>query len=203
MLIWCDLETTGLNAAADRILEIALILTDDSLREVARFHRVTNEAGAANLRQVDRKVLEMHASNGLWNESLLASGECHHRGVHRKSAMGVLDCELVEWMSNHACIIPQLAGSTVSFDRNFLEKWLPDFAAKLHYRNLDVSSLNEMAKRFWPSVYERRPRNPDGVAHRAMPDIEESLAVARYYARTISNWGGNFGADTVWPAEAA
>ncbi len=179
-LVFCDLETTGLSSSKDRILEIAVIVTDDRLEEIARFHRVTAEVFRVDLADVDPFVRKMHAANGLWGESIMA-GETIEKA----------DEDLFRFLWDHVPELsqpnvkktdyPQLAGNTVSFDRNFLERWMPTSFKMLHYRNLDVSSLNEMAKRFWPAVWESRPRQ-GGAVHRAMPDIEESLRVARHYA---------------------
>ena len=185
MIVWVDLETTGLIPAKERILEVAAIITDDDLVEVARFHSVTSEARYHDLSQVDPYVLKMHADNGLWCESLLAQefGE-----------IGRVDEALRFFIEEHCGENiyekkgPQLAGSTISFDRAFMQVHLPTAHALLHYRNLDVSTLNEMSKRFWPEVYESRPRqNADGgrSAHRAMSDIEHSLWTARYYASRL------------------
>ncbi len=190
MLVWIDLETTGLNCAKDKILEIACIITDDKLNEVAQWECVTGEARNMLLSDVYRRVLEMHVHNGLWNASLLS-------GVGTAWA----DLQLSEFIIQHAvtsrqlpvprgtqtheAVYPQLAGSTVSFDRNFMEKYLPKSFNQLHYRNLDVSSINVMAKNFWPKVFEGRPRAGADAAHRAMPDIAESLNVARYYAGAL------------------
>lgn len=78
----------------------------------------------------------------------------------------------------------QLAGSTISFDRSFLAEHFPLTHAKLHYRNVDVTALNELARRVWPELYEARPERKE--AHRAMSDIEESIAVAKYYIEHLT-----------------
>ncbi len=199
MLVWIDLETTGLVATQEKILEVACIITDDALNEIARFERVTTEAKHHDLSQVSEYVLKMHATNGLWCESLLAEAQqtigqtdywldmfitntiITHTGV-KDSA------ELVNFVGSKSG--PQLAGSTISFDRAFMQEHLPRAHGLLHYRNHDVSTLNEIAKRVWPAVFEGRPRPAVDSRHRAMGDIEDSLAVARYYVRVLGPLAG-------------
>ncbi len=193
MLIWVDLETTGLIPNKDLILEVAAIATDDQLNELSRFHVVSGEIKRCQLAEVDPFVIEMHANNGLWIESMKSS-----HGVGR------IDVEMSRWVAglmtgrtpdfplyipylknreDFKTLQPQLAGSTIGFDREFMRYHLPLTLELLNYRNLDVSSINEMAKRFWPAVWEGRPKGD--TAHRAMADIEASLAVAKYYAQYL------------------
>ena len=169
-LVWIDLETTGLDPDTEHVLEVACIVTDAAFVELGRWSAI----------KLDPVVREMHTTNGL-----LALVEAHGR-----YARGV-DEMLCEWLQATAVINldgtatpPQLAGSTISFDRAFLRRHMPKSFGCLHYRNLDVSSFNEMARRQWPAVYEGRPRS-DTKAHRAMIDVEESINVARYYARAL------------------
>jgi oligoribonuclease len=229
MLCWVDLETTGLNSAQDKVLEIACVITDDKFVELGRFARVTSEARHCDLAKVDPYVRQMHATGGLWNESILADnstvyavdekGEyCRDEAGHtiilkHPGAIARVDHDLRTWIystiQRHLGLMsednkgthenwqamhehigekkgPQLAGSTVGFDRAFMQVHLPKAHDLLHYRSLDVSSLNEFAKRFVPGVYESRPRGNGGVPkHRAMDDILESLEVARHYSRRL------------------
>ncbi len=167
MLAWVDLETTGLDPVDDDVLEIYCIVTDDSLNEVARFHRVVHSS--REFSSLSSVVQDMHLSNGLWKEVKAISS------VHRSAA----DNDFAAFLREHAKGAP-LAGSTIGFDREFMRVHLPQSLAAVHYRSLDVTSLNEVARRFWPGLYENRPVNKE-KAHRAMDDIEESLRVARHY----------------------
>ncbi|MGN6103517.1 MAG: oligoribonuclease [Kofleriaceae bacterium] len=213
MLLWIDLETTGLDASTDHVLEVAAIVTDDNLDEVARFHRVVYSPRADKVchalatglvapgmhHTVAQAVVEMHAKTGLWAES------------RRGQALATVDSDLAEFIKNHATRVderpetdpvriragyatrqtrvpPQLAGSTISFDRAFMATRLPTAERALHYRNVDVTSFNEVARRFWPAIHESRPRADDG-AHRAMVDIELSIAQLKYYLAHIGPVG--------------
>lgn len=190
MIAWIDLETTGLNPKRDAILEVACVVTNDELREVARFERVLYHGDAnrcaqqaegdldrlAGLTGIDRVVIDMHRKNELW----LAS---------RKSILGAREVEydLVDFLRRYAGERPQLGGSSVHFDRSFLAEHMPRVVEVLHHRQVDVSTVNELARRFWPAVHQGRPSEVAGAgpAHRAMPDILLSIETARYYAARL------------------
>lgn len=200
-ILFMDLETTGLKATADSILEVACIVTDDQLNESARFHRVVytriaavihelleDNPSAAWMRQVghvhgvDPVVVEMHHMNGLWAES--------RNGV----ALDTADRDLEAFIRQHGITftqhgddpttqephLPQLAGASVHFDRAFVEKHMCRTAALLHHRQIDVSTFNETAWRFWPDLHAQRPKR-EKKAHRALADIEESIACYKFY----------------------
>lgn len=172
MLVWLDLETTGLDPQKDRIIEIGVIVTDDTFSELGRFHSILPAAQRVEFSSLHPAVQKMHTENGLWEESyqsppgrmlpdvetdLLAFLEA--LGVKEKTA--------------------QLAGSTISFDRAFVDANMPRLSKFLHYRNLDVTTLNEIARRVKPELHAARP-TAEG-AHRAMNDIELSLKTLLYY----------------------
>ncbi len=188
MLVFLDLESTGLDPDRCHVLEVAAIITDDSLAEITRYERVlywpssTFHLTPAGLAEswLDPIVTTMHEKSGLWIES--AASPHMRKSVDQELALFIAQhCEAVGEKSG-----PQLAGNTISFDRAFLKVHLPMTHATLHYRNLDVTSFNEMSRRFWPEVYAGRPR-ASNAAHRAMADCAESLECARYYARMLGS----------------
>lgn len=176
MLIWCDVETSGLDPEKDVLLEVGMIVTDDNLVEVARFNIVTDQAYWHRITDYHPAVQEMHTKNGLW-----------HLSTHHGVPLWAAEPEVLEFL--RAYTKPkeaQLAGSMVSFDRAFLRWHMPAVEAHLHYRNLDVTTLNEIARRFWPRTHEGRPQPAEkDKPHRAMEDIEASLETLRYYLERI------------------
>lgn len=199
MLAWIDLEATGLVAAQHAVLEVAAIVTDDQLLEVGRFHRVVHwpqsallaHLGAqstddeievaATLMKIDRVVVDLHAKSGLWTES---SASTH--------GVTTVDDQLAEFLAQTSIgkdgQKAQIAGSSIWLDRSFMAVSLPRSLGQLHYRCVDVTTLNELARRFWFRLHEGIPGKR--AIHRAMPDIEDSLALGRYYACQIAaGWG--------------
>lgn len=219
MLVWLDLETTGLSSDKEQVLEVAVIVTDDSLNEVARMQRIVYYKHAVEIVEMLERlasaqahadvyeqvgsyfkispyVVGMHDKNGLWKE-------CIH-GL----ALDTVDRDLAAFVGTHGIelkedvsasgpdqtkkfvkVTPQLAGSTISFDRAFIDAHLPRLAKTLHYRNLDVSTLNEIAKRFWKPIFNIRPnagRAKEDAAHRGMNDIEESIETLKHYLANLS-----------------
>lgn len=194
MLAWIDLETTGLVATEHAILEVATIVTDDQLREVSRFHRVVYWARAkllahlgldssedqltraADLTKIDPVVVKLHARSGLWAEA-----------ARSRHPLPDVDDQLAHFLAE-VSVGPdtqraQIAGSSIWLDRYFMGVSLPRALRQLHYRCLDVTTLNECARRFWPQLHLGVPGKRE--IHRAMPDIEDSLALCRYYATRI------------------
>lgn len=190
LIVWIDLETTGLDPEEHTILEVACVITDAQLVERAAFRQVIWIPEAIALSQVpeeqladqetmqrvygvDAVVAQMHRRNGLWYDCANSTNLEHD-----------VDFALAKFITDHGAAGAQLGGSTISFDREFMRFGLPETLKVLHYRN--VSTFNETAKRFWPEVYAARPNAlPTGEKadpkHRALEDIRESIAVARYY----------------------
>lgn len=196
MLAFTDLETTGLVAHDCAVLEVGCVVTDDALNEVARFARVVYNHQAPYLRMIDPTddgqveaahkvtgiepvVIKMHAATGLW-------AEC----VGNSSTIDVVDEEFTAFLEEHARGA-QLAGNTISFDRAFLQVHCPFAHKVLHYRNFDCSTLNEFARRFYPQVYEGRPKL-EKVAHRSLADVHDSIGLARYYRGRLGDRRASF-----------
>lgn len=216
MLVWTDLEASGLSPKTDDVLEVAVIVTDDALNEVGRFERVIYSPKAdvvlAALPDIQRKlgmvgvaapwdiqkltydvpgsgidpyVVRMHLDNGLWEAvrhgQSLATVDADLARFIQETAVREVDYVDAKTGAKKRLDRPQLAGSTISFDRGFIDAHLPKVAETLHYRNLDVSSFNEAFRRFYPPVYDARPSKGKDSAHRGMADIEESIRVFRHY----------------------
>lgn len=209
MIVFLDLETTGLRADKHSVLEVAaLVVTDDLITEVARFHRVV-QTTHISFYELDEVVRDMHTKNGLWAETqnpssfdrIERNGPSGYGTYHNQIEGGCyhkreVDRELAEFIRTHAVKLgkndkgaitidrPQLAGNSIHFDRGFMKVHLPQAEAELHYRMIDVSSMDELARRVWKATHDARPKAND--AHRAMSDVERSLALTRYYACALS-----------------
>lgn len=168
-LVWIDCEMTGLDAVKDEIVEIAAIVTEADLTEVDAGISLVIKPSDESLAGMDAFVVTMHTQSGLLEEIPLG--------------ISLADAEqaVLEYVKQH---VPEprkapLAGSSVYVDRGFLARWMPTLDAHLHYRLIDVSSLKELAKRWFPRVYFNAPAKNGN--HRALGDIRESIAELRYY----------------------
>ncbi len=181
VLLWVDLETTGLDPVKDAILEIALLVTDNDLHEVYAENHVLPfdlEAEVAGGRKVDPYVLEMHRKNDLWTACAAALPDLNATDAAAEIFCRVLDSvrRFTEPRTTPIC------GSTVAFDRGFLKVHAPALERHFSHRNLDVSVVGELAARWYPEVWEKRPR---GDAHRALPDIRGSVELLRYWRGSV------------------
>ncbi len=176
LIAWVDIETTGLQpASANTILEIAIVITDGNLRAQHMGPSVVINPGKSWWEVMDPYVQEMHTHNGLWEE-------CMDSSKHMGDAEYEILTFLKEFEDGTPGLIP-LGGSTISFDRSYLETWMPDLNAHLHYRNIDVTSFKETWRRWLPEVYARFPEKIE--AHRAQADIIESLNMLRIIRENV------------------
>ena len=169
-----DLEMTGLDAGRDVIVEIATLVTDDDLAVVAEGPDLVVGATEAQLAAMDDFVRDMHTHSGLLEEiraSTLTLAEA-----------GRITGEFIREHVPKARTVP-LAGNSIGTDRRFLAAHLPEIEEYLHYRSVDVSTVKELAARWYPEALAAAPKKAGG--HRAMDDIKESLAELVYYRSTI------------------
>ena len=169
-----DLEMTGLEPHRHVIVEIATIVTDDDLNVIGEGPDLVIGATPEQLAEMGDFVTEMHTRSGLLPQI-------------SASSVSVREAEVatLEFLRSHiteARTIP-LCGNSIGTDRRFLEEYMPELEAFFHYRNVDVSTLKELAKRWRPDVVAANPEKTS--THRALDDIRESIAELAYYRRTL------------------
>lgn len=173
-LVWVDLEMTGLEPERDVILEIAVIVTDGGLEIVEEGPDLVVAQPPGALEGMAPYVAKMHAASGL-------------DVAVRESTISLADAEAqaLAFVRRH---VPgqgtaPLAGNSISTDRTFLRRYMPQFEGYLHYRNVDVTTVKELARRWYPEAKTAAPHK--GGGHRALADIRESIAELRHYRETI------------------
>lgn len=166
-LIWIDLEMTGLEPETDRIIEIATIVTDEHLAASVEGPTIAIHQSEATLAAMDEWNTSHHGASGL-TERVRAST------ITVAAAEAQTLAFLREWVPAGKS---PMCGNSICQDRRFLYRYMPQLAAFFHYRNLDVSTLKELAQRWAPSV----PRFGKQAAHLAMDDIRESIGELRHY----------------------
>lgn len=185
MLAWMDLEMTGLDATKNVIVEIATLITDDELNIIAEGPDLVIHATEEELALMDEVVVEMHARSGLTNE-IRAS-------VITLEEAGAATLAFIQTHIPEPRTVP-LCGNSIGMDRRFLTAYLPEIEEYLHYRSVDVSTIKELARRWYPEDLKEYTKSAS--AHRAMDDIKESLEEMRYWRKRV------FRAQTA-PAESA
>jgi oligoribonuclease len=173
-LVWIDCEMTGLELGHDALIEVAVVVTDADLVPLDDGLDVIIHTDDVTLEAMVPFVRDMHATSGLTIEV-------------RESNTGLAEAEqlVLDYIRRH---VPEprsapLCGNSIATDRGFLARDMPALDAYLHYRMIDVSSLKELAKRWYPRVYQSQPRK--GLAHRALADILESIRELAYYRKTL------------------
>lgn len=172
-LVWVDCEMTGLNIQRDALVEVAVLVTDSDLNILGEGVDLVINPPDKAIEQMSDVVRQMHTASGLIDEFPI--------GVTLEHANAVV----LEYLRKY---VPEpartpLAGNTVHMDRQFLARDLPDVEAWLHYRNVDVSSIKELVRRWYPRVYFAAPSKSGN--HRALGDILDSIDELRYYRRTV------------------
>jgi oligoribonuclease len=172
-LVWIDCEMTGLDFVADALIEIACVVTDFELNPLGDGVDLVIKPPAAAVEQMDDFVRTMHERSGLLPE--LDSG----------ITLADAEQQVLAYVREHCPdgSRPPLAGNTVGTDRAFLARDMPDLDAFLHYRIVDVSSIKELSRRWYPRVYFAAPAKRGN--HRALADIQESIEELRYYRAAV------------------
>jgi oligoribonuclease len=169
-----DLEMTGLDPARHVIVEIATLVTDDELAIVAEGPDLVVHAPDDALAHMEDVVRDMHSRSGLLDA--IAASELSLEEAGRRTL------EFVKAHVPDARTVP-LCGNSIGTDRRFLAAYLPDIEEWLHYRSIDVSTVKELARRWYPQAAARAPGKVG--THRALDDIKESVAELAYYRSTI------------------
>ena len=174
VLVWLDMEMTGLDPTKERIIEIATILTDGNLVEIAVGPDLVIHQDDAVLAAMDDWNRTHHGASGL---------------TERVKSSTVTDADAetqtLAFIREHvgAKDRPVLAGNSIHQDRRFIRKYMPKLDARLHYRMVDVSTIKELARRWFPAVVVKQPPKKD--THRALDDIRESIEELRFYRANV------------------
>jgi oligoribonuclease len=169
-----DLEMTGLDIARHVIVEVATLITDDDLAIVAEGPDLVVATTTAELASMDDFVKDMHTKSGLLDEIAASTISLEEAGA--------ATLEFIRAHVKKARTVP-LAGNSIGTDRRFLAAQLPEIEEYLHYRSVDVSTVKELARRWYPEAMAGAPTKAAG--HRAMDDIRESVAELAYYRTTV------------------
>lgn len=172
-LVWIDCEMTGLNPELDCLVEVAVVITNSNLEILDPGFEVVIKPRAESWANMNDFVRNMHTQSGLINDV--------ENGVDLAEAENQILDYIKQFVPN-AKEAP-LAGNTIGTDRMFLNKYMPTLDQHLHYRNIDVSSIKELSRRWYPRVYFQLPKKEGG--HRALADILESIQELRYYRETV------------------
>ena len=173
-LVWMDLEMTGLDPAKHVIVEIATLITNDDLEVIAEGPELVIHATEEELAGMDEIVLEMHTKSGLLPQIKESTVTLEEAGA-----------QTLAFLKEHipeARTVP-LCGNSIGMDRRFLSVHLNEIEEFLHYRSVDVTTIKELSRRWFPKALRSAPRKD--VSHRALDDIKESLAELIHYRETV------------------
>ncbi|CAH0237935.1 Oligoribonuclease [Rhodococcoides fascians] len=171
--MWIDCEMTGLDLSKDKLIEIAALVTDSELNILGEGVDIVIHADDDALANMPAVVTDMHAKSGLTDEV-------------RASTVSLEEAEqrVLAYIKEHVPVagtVP-LAGNSIGTDRGFISRDMTALDTYLHYRMIDVSSIKELSRRWYPRIYYGQPAK--GLAHRALADIKESIKELQYYRRT-------------------
>ena len=173
-LVWIDLEMTGLNPQIHKIIEIATIITDSELNIIAKGPDLVINASDDELNKMNTYVRDMHTKSGLIDEV-------------KKSSLTIRDAEIetLEFINKHikAKNKPPVCGNSIGTDRRFLDAQMNDLENSIHYMVVDVSSIKELANRWYPNIDRNIPSKAEN--HRALEDIIESIEELKYYREKL------------------
>lgn len=179
-MVWVDMETTGLNPKKNKPLEIGFVITDLDFSVVDLdswiiFEDEWDLDGYYRKPAVDDFVINMHHQSGLWNELDLGQ------------PVVKVDKLVKDFLDrNKVTKDDPLCGSSVGFDRDWMKTWFPDSEAMFSYRNIDVSTIKELMRRFSPEIYELMEKDPitqKREFHRVIPDIEDTISELKFYRK--------------------
>jgi oligoribonuclease len=173
LLVWIDCEMTGLDLEVDELVEVAVVITDYNLVAVHPGFSIVIKPDETALENMNDFVTEMHRSSGLLEEI--------PQGVSLADAEFAVNEYILKYVPTPKAA--PLAGNTIGTDRAFLAKYMPRVDAHLHYRSIDVSSIKELSRHWFPRVYFNAPTKDGG--HRALADILESIRELEYYRRAV------------------
>lgn len=177
-LLWLDIETTGIDIDSCKILQIACVLTNMTLDVEHIFGEITIKYNQDDLQNMDEWCLKTHTESGLLDKV-------------KTSTFNIDDTEkcILLWLNNHVSSkdVIYLAGNSVHFDKNFINKYMTNLSSRLNYRIIDVSSVSLLCKNLNNSIYLNKPKKQ--LNHTALSDILESLEEMRYYTREFLQLG--------------
>jgi oligoribonuclease len=172
-LVWIDCEMTGLDLGSDKLIEIAALVTDPDLNVLGDGVDVVIHADDAALSSMIDVVAEMHSRSGLIGEVKASTVD-----------LSTAETMVLDYIGEHVKQpkTAPLAGNSIATDRGFIARDMPTLDSFLHYRMIDVSSIKELCRRWYPRIYFGQPTK--GLTHRALADIHESIRELRFYRRT-------------------
>uniref|UniRef100_A0A1B6JX37 Probable oligoribonuclease n=1 Tax=Homalodisca liturata TaxID=320908 RepID=A0A1B6JX37_9HEMI len=174
-IVWVDMEMTGLDPEKDHVLEVACLVTDQDLNIVAEGPNLIIHQPPDILANMNEWSLKFHKESGLTDLS-------RNSNITLKEAEDALLEFVRTWTPYQLC---PLGGNTVYMDRLFLRKYMPEFEQHMHYRLIDVSTVKELCRRWYPETYNEQPNKKSISKHRALDDIRNSIKELKFYRNKI------------------